>query len=56
MRYEITVKDIKNIVSPVVIGSFIIEAQDRSEAMDKAHSRADKEFFDTKKLVELRKI
>ena len=56
MKYEVIVKDIKNITSPVVVGSFIVEAQDRSEAMDKAHSRADKEFSDTKKLVELRKI
>ena len=56
MSYEVIVKDIKNIASPVVVGSFIITATDKAEAMDTAHTRAEKEFPSVKRLVVLRRL
>lgn len=56
MKYEVTVKDISNISSPLIVDVFLIEADGKDEAMDKAHSRAEKEFPYLKRLVVLRKI
>lgn len=52
--FLIIVSDIENIAKPKYVGEFIVQASMKSEAVDKAHTRAQELFPAIKKLVETR--
>ncbi len=57
MRYEIIVKDIKDISKPIVIMSeIVIESDSKSCAIDEAHRIAEEKWPKVKRLVEVRQI
>lgn len=54
--YKAFIYDIKNIIKPIKVDELPIKAEDRNEAMDKAHSKAEELYPTIKRMIEIAKV
>lgn len=51
--YTVIIYDVRKIESPVKLEEFVISADNKDDAVDRAHSIADKNFGEFNKLVKI---